>query len=442
MTSPSVPQSFHGLGIAPILLETLQRLRFEVPTPIQHKAIPAAIEGQDIMGIAQTGTGKTLAFGIPTVQRLAQTEGRQALVLVPTRELAIQVDDTLRKLASALGMRTAVVIGGAPMRPQIDALRRGPRIIIATPGRLVDHLEQRTLDLGLVGILIFDEADRMLDMGFAPMIDKIARRVPKDRQTLLFSATMPDQIVKVAASYMKLPLRVETARAGTAVEKIVQELFIVRKESKRDVLQTLLHEHRGSVLLFTRTKINAKKVTRAVRDMGHAAAEIHANRSLNQRREALEGFKRGKYRVLVATDIAARGIDVKGIELVINYDLPDDIENYVHRIGRTGRAGMEGKAISFATPDQEGDVRAIEKLTRLSLPISARADLPIAKFERGSGSQTHHRPQGRPQQRRHFGGQRRQGGGGGGGQGQGHQGQGQSRGGHGYSGGQNRHRSN
>ncbi len=391
MTEPA--HNFNGLGIAPIILETLKRLRFEVPTPIQQKALPSAIQGSDVMGIAQTGTGKTLAFAIPMVQRLAQREG-EGLVLVPTRELALQVDETVRKIASPVGMRTAVIIGGAPMRPQIDALRRGPRIVIATPGRLNDHLQQRTVDLSSVNILVLDEADRMLDMGFAPVIAEIVRRIPKDRQTLLFSATMPDGIVKAATAYMKLPLRVETARSGTVADKVEQELFIVKKESKKDVLAALLREHRGSVLLFTRTKITARKVTRLVRDMGHPAAEIHANRSLNQRREALEGFKRGKYRVLVATDIAARGIDVKGIEVVINYDLPDDVENYVHRIGRTGRAGMEGKAISFATPDQEGDVRAIEKLMRLSLKISARPDVPLAKFEGRSSqpSNPSHRP--------------------------------------------------
>jgi len=357
----------------------LERLRFKVPTPIQQRAIPVALEGKDVLGIAQTGTGKTLAFGIPIVQRLAQSGGR-ALILVPTRELALQVDETLQKVAQPFHMRTAVMIGGASMDLQIQILRRGARILIATPGRLMDHLNRRTLDLKDVHGLVLDEADRMLDMGFAPQIEKIVKLIPKDRQTLLFSATMPSEILQLATSYMKLPLRIEIAPQGTVADKVVQELFIVKAESKRVLLDKILKQYHGSVLLFTRTKAGARKVTRNVKDMRHSAAEIHSNRSLNQRREALEGFRSGKYRVLVATDIASRGIDVKGIELVINYDLPDDLENYIHRIGRTGRAGLEGRAITFATPDQGGDVKGIERLTRLTLPVSSHPELPSERF--------------------------------------------------------------
>ena len=366
---------FYGLGIAPKLLEILERMKFANPTPIQHKSIPIAIEGKDIIGIAQTGTGKTLAFGIPMIQRLAQVKGR-GLILLPTRELALQVDETLQKFGQAIGLKTAVLIGGASMNIQLQHLRRNPHVIIATPGRLLDHLEQRTVNLSDVKILVLDEADRMLDMGFAPQINKILTVVPRDRQTMLFSATMPQEIVGIATKHMKLPVRVEIARAGTAAERVAQELFVVRKEDKTRLLEKLLSEYHGTVLVFSRTKHGAKKIARAVRSMGHTAAEIHANRSLAQRRDALDGFKGGKYRVLVATDIAARGIDVKEIELVVNFDLPDAAEDYVHRIGRTGRAGHEGRAISFATPDQSSDVRAIERLIRTNLSKRSLPELP------------------------------------------------------------------
>ena len=389
--------SFYGLGIAPKILEALDRMKFTVPTPIQHKAIPVAIEGIDVIGVAQTGTGKTLAFAIPIIQRLAQKKGR-CLVLVPTRELAIQVDETFQKIASLFGIRTAVLIGGASMHLQLQALRRNPRVLIATPGRLVDHMTQRTVLLADVNILVLDEADRMLDMGFLPQIEQILKFIPRDRQTMLFSATIPGDVVKIAASHMKLPVHVEVAPSGTTAENISQELFIVKKESKKQLLGKILSQYHGSVLLFSRTKIGAKKITRLLRGMGHNAAEIHSDRSLGQRREALEGFKAGKYRVLVATDIAARGIDVIGIELVINYDLPEDAENYVHRIGRTGRAGHEGRAISFATPEQGIDVRNIEKLIKTALPVSKHPEFPREIFVQHSKEPDyrHHRPHQKP----------------------------------------------
>ncbi len=371
--------SFDNLGIAPKILEALDRMKFKVPTPIQHKAIPIAIKGEDIIGIAQTGTGKTLSFAIPIIQRLAQAKGR-CLVLAPTRELAIQVNDSFRKLAPLFGIRTVVVIGGAPIRPQMTALRRNPRVIIATPGRLNDHMNQRTVSLADVNVLVLDEADRMLDMGFLPQIRRILKAIPRNRQTMLFSATIPKEVVEIAASHMKLPIHVEVAPSGTTAERIIQELFIVKQQAKKQLLAKLLGQYSGSVLLFSRTKIGARRITQYIRRLGYAAAEIHSDRSLNQRREALEGFKVGKYRILAATDIAARGIDVVGIELVLNYDLPDDVENYVHRIGRTGRAGHEGRAISFATPDQGKDVRSIEKLIKTALPIVEHPDFPKEEF--------------------------------------------------------------
>lgn len=373
------PTSFYHLGIAPKLLGTLDRLKFTLPTPIQHQAIPVALEGKDIVGVAQTGTGKTLAFGIPLVQQLSTTRGR-ALVLAPTRELAIQIDEVLRQILPSFGLSSVVLIGGAPMFRQVKTLQRNPRVIIATPGRLIDHMQQRTVHLKDVHILVLDEADRMFDMGFAPQVERILQSVPKDRQTMLFSATMPDGIVKLATRHMKLPINVEIAPSGTAADRVTQELFIVREESKRALLKALLTQYRGSVLLFTRTKIKARKITFQIRDLGHSVDEIHSDRSMAQRKRAIENFKSGRSRILVATDIASRGIDVSMIELVINYDLPEEIENYVHRIGRTGRAGNEGIAISFATPDQSSEVSRIERLIRKTLKIVKHPELTADAF--------------------------------------------------------------
>ncbi len=389
MSERNSSASFTGLGIAPRLLDIIANLKFTTPTPIQEKAIPVAIEGKDIIGIAQTGTGKTLAFGVPMIQRIGQTK-TMGLIILPTRELALQVEEMLHRVGRSLGLRTALLIGGMSMRPQMSAIHRNPHIIIGTPGRIIDHLNQKTLSLGSVSILVLDEADRMLDMGFAPQIKQILFKVPKDRQTMLFSATMPDDIVRMATEHMKLPFRVEIARSGTAAERVEQELFVVKKEDKISLLKKLLEEYRGTVLVFSRTKHGARRITRAVQAMGHTAAEIHSNRSLGQRRNALEGFKRGVYRVLVATDIASRGIDVVGIELVINFDIPDDPGDYVHRIGRTGRAGAAGRAISFATPDQRNAVRDIERLLKTFIKVSKLPELPA--LPRPSPGGTLHEP--------------------------------------------------
>ena len=372
--------SFDGLGIAPKIIEELDKMKFVQPTPIQHKAIPIAIDGTDIIGVAQTGTGKTLAFAIPVVQSLSRNNSK-CLVVVPTRELAIQVEETFQKIAPKFGINSVVIIGGVPIRAQLAKLKKNPRVIIATPGRLVDHLNQKTMRLNEVGILILDEADRMLDMGFKPDIERILKAIPKKRQTMLFSATIPGEVISMGAAHMKLPVHIEVAPSGTAAERIVQEIFIVKKDAKKKLLGKLLDQYRGSVLLFSRPKRGASKIKILLKGMGHNAAEIHSDRTLGQRREALEGFKRGKYRILVATDIAARGIDVVGIEIVINYDLPDDSENYVHRIGRTGRAGHEGRAISFATPEQGKDIKNIEKLIKTALPIIEHPEFPREEFK-------------------------------------------------------------
>ncbi|MFH0892260.1 MAG: DEAD/DEAH box helicase [Candidatus Falkowbacteria bacterium] len=385
---------FYGLGIAPKFFEILDELNFTVPTPIQVKSIPVAIEGKDLVGIAQTGTGKTLAFGVPILQRLAQNGGR-GLVIIPTRELALQVNEHLTMIGRKLGLRTAVLIGGETINKQFAALRRKPHIIVATPGRLIDHLGRKTVDLSAVKILVLDEADMMFDMGFAPQIREVLRAVPKKRQTMLFSATMPPEIMNIAAREMALPVRIEVAPAGTAAAGVTQEMIIVNVEDKFAQVEKILIKHTGPVLVFTRTKHGAKNLCRKLRQIGHKSAEIHSNRSLAQRREALDGFKIGKFRILVATDIAARGIDVSGIELVLNYDLPEQAEDYVHRIGRTARAGRTGVAISLAMPAQLAAIKKIEKTINKTIPqtrLAAFPDTGISSiFNRNRLKFSHHR---------------------------------------------------
>src|SRR4030095_6540648 len=397
MTRPIAPATgFSELGISSRVLQALTRMKILVPTPIQHQSIPIGLEGRDILGIAQTGTGKTLAYGIPLLHRLDRFPG-WALLLLPTRELALQVAEALEPLGRLFGLRSTVLIGGVSMHGQIRDLRQNPRIVIATPGRLLDLMDQGRIRLNTVSFLVLDEADRMLDMGFAPQLNRILKTVPKQRQTLLFSATMPQQLLKLATSHLALPVHVEVAPSGTAAANVEQEIYIIRQEAKLSLLEKLLQAHSGSMLVFSRTKHGAKKITRVLKLMGHESAEIHANRSQSQRKEALSGFKSGKYRVLVATDIAARGIDVKGIETVVNFDLPDNSEDYVHPIGRTGRAGHQGRAISFATPDQQYEIRTIEKLIRKTLKVSKLPELPPSKTAPQRSLEAHsHRPHSQP----------------------------------------------
>ncbi len=367
---------FDNLGIEEKILHILKQKGFDIPTPIQHQVIPDALNGKDVVGIAQTGTGKTLAFGIPIIQRLLTHRG-QGLIVVPTRELALQVEQALNQVGNPLGLRCAVIIGGTSQYPQVKALRRNPHIVIATPGRLVDLMEQKIYSLNNVNTIILDEADRMLDVGFLPQIKRILQSAPKDRQTMLFSATMPKSITSLASAFMKLPLRIEITPQGTSAENTEQEVFVVRKTDKMRLLDSVLQKYGDDkVLIFSRTKHGAKKIARDIRNMGHTASEIHSNRSQAQRKASLDGFKSGKFRILVATDIAARGIDVKDISLVLNFDLPDNSEDYVHRIGRTGRAGRHGKAISFVTSSQKDDVYKIERLIRKSLPVLSLPELP------------------------------------------------------------------
>jgi ATP-dependent RNA helicase RhlE len=380
-----IPSSgFHGLTIAPKLLTIIGSLGYSDPTPIQKAAIPPAIAGRDILGIAQTGTGKTLAFAIPLIQRLSHTKGR-GLIIAPTRELALQVDETCRKIGKTIGLKTAVLIGGARMDLQLRALRAHPHVIIGTPGRINDHIERKTLILDTVSVLVLDEADLMLDMGFAPQINRILETVPHDRQTMLFSATMPPAIRKIADTYMVEPMCIEVARSGSTPAMIEQEVRYVDAKEKVSALDALLKERSGSTLVFVRAKYGAKKLCIELNHQGYSATEIHSNRTLAQRRIALDAFKAGKKRILVATDIAARGIDVSGIALVVNYDLPENPEDYIHRIGRTGRAGQKGHAISFATPSQRGLVYRIERLLQITLPVTGR--VPRQSVEQHGHSQ-------------------------------------------------------
>ncbi len=370
---------FSDLGIATKILTILTKNGFNSPMPIQNQIIPAAIKGKDVVGVAQTGTGKTLAFGIPMIQRIALDKG-QGLVVVPTRELALQVEKSLKQIGGPIGLRTTVIIGGVSQRPQVKSLRQNPHIVIATPGRLADLMDQKLYSLKNTSVITLDEADRMLDVGFLPQIKQILKSAPKERQTMLFSATMPKSISSLASEFMKIPLRIEIAPQGTLPENVVQEIFVIRKNDKMRLLDSLLEQYKeDTVLIFSRTKHGAKRIARDIRYIGHTATEIHSNRSQKQRELALNGFAKRKYRVLVATDIAARGIDVKHISLVINFDLPDNSEDYVHRIGRTGRVGRYGKAISFVTPSQKADVKKIERLIRKSLPVLA---LPTLSPER------------------------------------------------------------
>jgi len=372
-TAPVDAVTFKSLGISEKILAVLEKNAFVTPTPIQAKVIPFGIQGKDIIGIAQTGTGKTLGFGIPMIERLLANPDGRGLVILPTRELALQVDETIRKIGYALGIRSTVLIGGDSMSRQVRELRAGPNIVIATPGRLIDHLKQGNIKLDRVSVIVLDEADHMFDIGFAPQIKEIMKKVPAVRQTLLFSATMPNEIAKLAVEHMQLPLRIEMAPAGTSSANVEQEIIVVNRGAKFNLLVKILGETPAGtpVLVFTRTKHGAKDIAHDLRNIGITASEIHSNRTLAQRREALDGFKKHKYQVLAATDIAARGIDVKDIGLVVNYDLPEQSEDYVHRIGRTGRAGKTGKAVSFATPDQKYDITTIERLIKKPIPTKS-----------------------------------------------------------------------
>jgi ATP-dependent RNA helicase RhlE len=420
------PLTFAELGLSKKSLSALEKAGFEAPTPIQVQAIPPALAGKDVIGAAATGTGKTLAFVLPILERLTGKLGTRALILAPTRELADQIQEQIERFRHGHHLRSAVVIGGVGMGPQTQAFKSAVEIIVATPGRLNDHLDSRSARLDGIEILVLDEADRMLDMGFLPQLRRILKHVPKTRQSLLFSATMAGEVASFAKENLRDPVRIEIARSGTTSERATQQVFLVGQEEKTALLLALLEQDDLSTLVFTRTKRRADKVAKALTRAGHKTAVIHADRSQGQRRGALESFRGGDVRVLVATDIAARGIDVAEIGHVVNFDLPHVPEDYVHRIGRTARASASGRASSFAAPDEHDLLRGIEKFTRKAVE---RASVPredeafrneltrraVEPAERGRRHNGGGRAPGAPGGQRSGGGgqQRRSGGGGG-----------------------------
>jgi ATP-dependent RNA helicase RhlE len=368
---------FKSLKLAPSLLRALEENQYTTPTPIQAQAIPALLDGKDVVGIAQTGTGKTAAFALPLLDKLERTGARGkpgrpiALVLSPTRELAQQIMDNVRIYGAKLNVRTTVVYGGVPIGRQKEALRRGIDILVATPGRLADLINQRSVSLEDVQTLILDEADRMLDLGFVNEVKRIAAAVRRDRQTVLFSATMPDSIGELANSLLTDPIRVSVAPEATTAERIEQHMMFVEHPNKKTVLAHLLEDSSFErVLIFTRTKHRADQVVKFLSQQRVQVAAIHGNKAQNARQRALNDFKSGRIRALVATDIAARGIDVNDVTHVINFELPDDPDSYVHRIGRTARGSAEGVAISMCSPEEHGKLRDIQKKIRMSIPVS------------------------------------------------------------------------
>ncbi len=373
MTQPAAAPSFDTLGLSPAVLHALAQAGYTTPTPIQAQAIPPAKAGKDVIGCAATGTGKTAAFVLPMVEKLAGRHGIRALVLAPTRELALQIHEQVARFGSPMKVRSTPVIGGVGMSPQAHALRSGPQIVIATPGRLIDHLEQGNVKLDGIEVLVLDEADRMLDMGFKPQLTRILAKLPRKRQSLLFSATMAGEVADFARAHLHAPVRVEVQKSGTTASRADQKVYLINQNEKTALLLALLAESEESTLVFCRTKRRADRVARSLEKSKLSTACIHADRSQGQRKAALEGFKSGRFRVLVATDIAARGIDVAEIGHVVNYDLPHVPADYVHRVGRTARASASGRASSFCAPDEAGLLKDIERFTHK--PI-ARAPVP------------------------------------------------------------------
>lgn len=375
----SASRSFHTLGLSEAILRDLADAKFVSPTPIQEQAIPPALAGRDVIGCAQTGTGKTAAFVIPMIERLSTLPKGQpkALILAPTRELALQTLTTIEKLGRSRRISATVIVGGADMQAQVRGLRQRPDILVATPGRLLDHMWNGTILLSSITMLVLDEADRMLDMGFAPQINQILDALPEERQTLLFSATLPADLARLVQASVNNPVRVMVAPSATTADGVSQAVHHTSHADKSDLLLSLLGADKDTALVFTRTKHRADRVGRMLDRAGHRVAVLHGDRSLSQRRAALEGFRRGAFRVLVATDIAARGIDVANIGHVINFDLPNVPEDYVHRIGRTARMKTTGRATSFVTSEDAQQLRAIERLLGQTVPVAPGSGAPV-----------------------------------------------------------------
>jgi ATP-dependent RNA helicase RhlE len=378
--------TFPALGLAEPLLRALEARKFLIPTPIQADSIPALLHGKDLLGIAQTGSGKTAAFTLPLLQHLAAHHVRpapfvaRAVILAPTRELALQIDETVRALSMHVRLRTAVIIGGASRFKQVEAMRRGADIVIGTPGRVCDLMQTRELQLGAVTYFVLDEADRMLDLGFIKDIRRIVAALPARRQSCLFSATMPTEVASLANSLLRDPVRVEIARKEETAPKIEQFVHHLAQSGKQSLLLSMLDDDALSkVIVFTRTKHGANKVAGVLENAGIQVNAIHGNKSQPQREKALREFRTGRARVLVATDIAARGIDVTGISHVINFDLPAEPESYVHRIGRTARAGAAGVAISFCDPSERSVLRQIERQMKQTIAVVGDAPPPMVQ---------------------------------------------------------------
>ncbi|NJD18620.1 MAG: DEAD/DEAH box helicase [Gemmatimonadetes bacterium] len=390
--------TFQDLGLSEARLAAIEAIGWAEPTPIQRKAIPSGLEGKDVVGIAQTGTGKTGAFMIPALERIRSGDGLQVLVLCPTRELAQQVAEDTAALARGTQVRVEAIFGGVGYGPQVEALEKGYEVIVATPGRFIDHIQSKRVNLARVRYLVLDEADRMLDMGFRPQIEQILRGMPPGRQTMLFSATMPHGVHDLAMRITRDALWIETARSGTTAEGIAELVYSVKPEKKPDLLLELLKDPGwDQVLVFTRTKAGADVLEARLEREGVSADVMHSNRDMKERTRALDRFATGKVRVLVATDIAQRGLDVEGITHVVNYDVPLDPEDYVHRIGRTARAGATGTAVTFVTATDLGAVKTLEHrlgrpLERIHLPGFDYAGTPQAEsrsaFRRGSHSRS------------------------------------------------------
>ena len=369
---------FDMLGLAPSLSAALKKSGFSEPTPIQAKAIPLAMDGHDVLGLAQTGTGKTLAFGLPLINHLLDTPGRpapktvKALVLAPTRELANQIAESLRPLAAGSQIRVSVVVGGQSIGKQISFLSRGTDILVATPGRLIDLMDRRAVDLSKTCQLVLDEADQMLDLGFIHALRRIAPALGSPRQTMLFSATMPKQMEEISSAYLDNPRRVQVAPPGKVADKVTQSVHFLPKASKQSKLREILSlDPKALTLVFMRTKHSAEKLMKGLVADGFNATSIHGNKSQGQRDRAIKAFRSGQITTLVATDVAARGIDIPGVAYVINYDLPEVPDSYVHRIGRTARAGREGEAISFCSPEEADLLRQIQKLMKSEVPVAS-----------------------------------------------------------------------
>jgi len=369
-SAPETLVNFSDLGLGPAVLTAVRDAGYVHPTPIQQEAIPLALSGRDMIGLANTGTGKTAAFTLPIIDRLLDGPRRtRVLILTPTRELAAQVDDSFRKYGKHSGLDVAAVFGGVPIEPQERSLRQGVDVIVATPGRLIDHIERQNVVFDDLEVLVLDEADRMLDMGFAPQINRIVSEIPRYRQTLLFSATMPPEVEALARKYLRKPVVVQVGRRSSAASTVAHAVYPVPREKKSALLVELLRKpDMDSVLIFTRTKHGADRVVRHLERAEITATAMHADKSQAQRTQALDGFKRGAIRVLVATDIAQRGLDISGITHVINYEVPQQPEDYVHRIGRTGRAAATGDAYTFMAPDEIAMVRTIERVIGQQIP--------------------------------------------------------------------------